>query len=159
MMRLFVYTYINWDLISVYYEKVCSHLFWLWKPSITFLMSGWVSVFPFTKFQMATGMKWDVDVVDLIQSKNNEGSSHTSFGLEGGEPSLNTPFTYRHGTNRQTQMSQKYFFYQIEIFCNIINVFIVTYDQFNAFLSPNFWMVVNACYTYICWYCFDLQSL
>lgn len=52
---------------------------------------------------MATGMKLDVDVVGLMQSKNNEGSSHTSFGLEGGEPSLNTLFTYTHRTDRKTQ--------------------------------------------------------
>ncbi len=61
-----------------------------------------------------------------------------------------------------TESSKEQHLFETEIFCNITNVFIVTFDQFNAFLlnksinfllTPNFWMVSDMIST-VKWMCF-----
>ncbi len=55
--------------------------------------------------------------------------------------------------HRWIESSKEQHLFEIEIFCSIINVFTVTFDQFNAFFlnkhiqilpSPNLWTVANA---------------
>lgn len=90
-----VYTHISIEISSLSVMKSFLTFFFGFGSQVSHFYK-WVSVsFPFTEFQMATGMKWNAAVVGLMQSKKNGDSSHTCFGLEGAEPPLNTLSTYR----------------------------------------------------------------